>query len=128
VPAVVIERYDRAPDAPEGRIHQEDFNQVLGAAGVQKYQKHGGRVSLERVALVFSSSGDRDSLEHLFRLVVVSVAVGNLDLHAKNISYSTVSTGRLCLLRLTMSFRKHTKLAIKKSPCGSWGVSSRRNH
>jgi serine/threonine-protein kinase HipA len=86
VPAVVIERYDRAPDAPEGRIHQEDFNQVLGAAGVQKYQKHGGRVSLERVALVFSSSGDRDSLEHLFRLVVVSVAVGNLDLHAKNIS------------------------------------------
>jgi hypothetical protein len=33
VPAVVIERYDRSPDAPEGRIHQEDFSQVLGAAG-----------------------------------------------------------------------------------------------
>ena len=31
VPAVVIERYDRSPDAPQGRIHQEDFNQVLGA-------------------------------------------------------------------------------------------------
>jgi len=86
VPAVVIERYDRAPDAPEGRIHQEDFNQVLGAAGNEKYQKYGGRVSLERAALVFSSRGDRDSLERLFRLVVVSVAVGNLDLHAKNIS------------------------------------------
>src|SRR5579859_3650687 len=28
VPAVVIERYDRSPEAPEGRIHQEDFNQV----------------------------------------------------------------------------------------------------
>lgn len=86
VPAVVIERYDRAPDAPEGRIHQEDFNQVLGAASIQKYQKYGGRVSLERAALVFSSGGDRDSLERLFRLVVVSVAVGNLDLHTKNIS------------------------------------------
>lgn len=86
VPAVVIERYDRAPDAPEGRIHQEDFNQVLGAAGIQKYQKFGGRVSLERAARVFSSAGDHDSLERLFRLVVVSVAVGNLDLHAKNIS------------------------------------------
>jgi serine/threonine-protein kinase HipA len=86
VPAVVIERYDRLPDAPEGRIHQEDFNQVLGAAGIQKYQKYGGRVSLERAAEVFSSRGDRDSLERLFRLVVVSVAVGNLDLHAKNIS------------------------------------------
>jgi len=86
VPAVVIERYDRAPDAPEGRIHQEDFNQILGAAGIEKYQKYGGRVSLERAALVFSSRGDHDSLERLFRLVVVSVAVGNLDLHAKNIS------------------------------------------
>ena len=54
VPAVVIERYDRSPDAPQGRIHQEDFNQVLGAAGNQKYQKYGGKVSLERIARVFA--------------------------------------------------------------------------
>ena len=86
VPAVVIERYDRSPDAPQGRVHQEDFNQVLGAAGNQKYQKYGGKVTLQRVAQVFSSAGDRDSLERLFMLVVVSVAVGNLDMHAKNIS------------------------------------------
>ncbi|WP_237702801.1 type II toxin-antitoxin system HipA family toxin [Candidatus Protofrankia datiscae] len=86
VPAVVVERYDRSPDAPQGRIHQEDFNQVLGVAGDQKYQKYGGRVSLERIARVFSAAGDRGSLERLFRLIVLSVAVGNLDLHAKNIS------------------------------------------
>jgi serine/threonine-protein kinase HipA len=86
VPAVVIERYDRSADAPQGRIHQEDFSQVLGAAGDQKYQKYGGRVSLERIARVFSAIGDRDSMERLFKFVVVSVAVGNLDLHAKNIS------------------------------------------
>jgi serine/threonine-protein kinase HipA len=54
-PAVVIERYDRSSDAPQGRIHQEDFNQVLGAGGNQKYQKHGGKVSLERIARVFSA-------------------------------------------------------------------------
>ena len=42
VPAIVIKRYDRSPDAPQGRIHQEDFNQVLGATGNQKYQKYGG--------------------------------------------------------------------------------------
>lgn len=47
---MVIERYDRSPDAPQGRIHQEDFNQVLGAAGNVKYQKYSGRVSLERIA------------------------------------------------------------------------------
>jgi serine/threonine-protein kinase HipA len=86
VPAVVVERYDRSPDAPQGRIHQEDFNQALGATGNQKYQKYGGKVSLARIARVFSAFDDRDSLERLFRLVAVSVAVGNLDLHAKNIS------------------------------------------
>ncbi len=86
VPAVVIERYDRSPDAPQGRVHQEDFNQVLGAAGNQKYQKYGGKVSLERIARVFSGIGDRDSLQRLFKLVALSAAVGNLDMHAKNIS------------------------------------------
>jgi serine/threonine-protein kinase HipA len=86
IPALVIERYDRSPDAPQGRIHQEDFSQILGAAGNQKYQKYGGRVTLERVAHVFSASGDNDSLRRLFELVVLSVAVGNLDMHAKNIS------------------------------------------
>jgi serine/threonine-protein kinase HipA len=86
VPAIIIERYDRSPHAPQGRIHQEDFNQVLGAAGNQKYQKYGGKVSLRRIARTFTSAGDRDSLERLFKLVVVSVAVGNLDMHAKNMS------------------------------------------
>lgn len=86
VPAVVIQRYDRSPDAPQGRIHQEDFNQVLGATGNQKYQKYGGKVSLARIARVFSTVGDRDSLERLFKLVVVSVAVGNLDMHATRAS------------------------------------------
>ena len=97
IPAVVIERYDRSPDAPQGRIHQEDFNQVLGAAGNQKYQKYGGEVSLERIARVFSAIGDRDSLERLFALVVVSVSVGNLDLHAKNLSLLHLPDGAMTL-------------------------------
>ena len=86
VPALVIERYDRADDAPRGRIHQEDFNQALGASGNRKYQKYGGRVSLERIAGVLSAVGDGESLERLLRMCVMSVAVGNLDMHAKNIS------------------------------------------
>lgn len=84
--ALVIERYDRSDSMPQGRIHQEDFNQALGAAGDQKYQKIGGVVSLARVAKVFADVGDSASLERLLGLVVVSVAVGNLDLHTKNIS------------------------------------------
>ena len=97
VPALVIERYDRSPDAPQGRIHQEDFNQVLGAAGNQKYQKYGGKVSLGRIARVFSALGDGDSLDRLFKLVVVSVAVGNLDMHAKNISLLHLPDGSMTL-------------------------------
>jgi hypothetical protein len=75
-----------SPDAPQGRIHQEDFNQALGATGNQKYQKYGSKVSLARIARVFTATGDSRSLERLFKLIVVSVAVGNLDMHAKNIS------------------------------------------
>ena len=97
VPAIVIERYDRSPDAPQGRIHQEDFNQVLGAAGNQKYQKHGGRVSLKRVAQVLSLIGDRGSTERLFKLVVLAVAVGNLDLHTKNLSLLHPPDGMMTL-------------------------------
>lgn len=97
VPAVVIERYDRSPDAPQGRIHQEDFNQALGAAGNQKYQKYGGKVSLQRIARVFSAIGDGDSLQRLFKLVVVSIAVGNLDMHAKNISLLHLPDGTMTL-------------------------------
>jgi serine/threonine-protein kinase HipA len=97
VPAIVIERYDRSPDAPQGRIHQEDFNQVLGATGNQKYQKYGGKVSLARIAQVFTSVGDLNSLERLFKLVVVSVATGNLDMHAKNVSLLHYPDGSMTL-------------------------------
>lgn len=86
VAALVIERYDRAPDAPACRIHQEDFSQVLGAGGDQKYQKFGGRVSAARIAGVLSAVGDRAAVAQLLRMTTLAVAVGNLDMHAKNIS------------------------------------------
>ena len=86
VPAIVIERYDRSPETPDGRIHQEDFNQALGASGNEKYQRFGGRVSLANIARVIATAGGHDSLTRLFKLVALSIAVGNLDLHAKNIS------------------------------------------
>ncbi|WP_175956963.1 type II toxin-antitoxin system HipA family toxin [Schaalia sp. Marseille-Q2122] len=86
IPAVVIERYDRDPLAPQGRVHQEDGNQVLGASGVQKYQREGGVVTLERLARAFRGAGGMRMVEALFGQVVVAVAVGNLDMHAKNVS------------------------------------------
>ncbi|MGH1524038.1 type II toxin-antitoxin system HipA family toxin [Leifsonia sp. L25] len=83
---LVIERYDRSPDAPDGRIHQEDMNQALGASGNEKYQQLGGKTTLRRIADVFMKRGDIESGERLTRLNTLAVAVGNLDMHGKNIS------------------------------------------
>ena len=84
--ALVIERYDRDDEIPGRRLHQEDFNQALGASGAEKYQEHSGKVSLGRVASVVASSEGLAGLERLLTLVILAVAVGNLDMHAKNIS------------------------------------------
>lgn len=81
--ALVIERYDRIDGE---RIHQEDFNQVLGASGAEKYQEYGGRVSLARIAQALTTNAPAHELQELARLVTFAVAIGNLDLHAKNIS------------------------------------------
>lgn len=83
LPALVVERFDR--DAQSERIHQEDFTQALGATGVQKYQTHGGAVSLKRMAHTLRTVGAEDDLPTLARLVVLASAFGNLDMHAKNL-------------------------------------------
>lgn len=82
LPTLVIERYDRAGG---GRIHQEDFNQALGAHGNEKYQEVGGVVSLKRVADVLQRHASEDDVRSLARMVVVAVGVGNLDMHSKNL-------------------------------------------
>ena len=82
LPALVIERFDRADG---DRVHQEDFSQVLGASGDQKYQEYGGLVSLRRIADVLQRTTRSADLVTLARMVVLAAAVGNLDMHAKNL-------------------------------------------
>ena len=84
-PVLVVERYDRDPSRPGLRIHQEDFNQALGLHATEKYESLGNVVNLARVAQVVAQCGAPD-LQRLARLVTLAVAIGNLDLHAKNIS------------------------------------------
>jgi serine/threonine-protein kinase HipA len=84
IATLVVERYDRADDG--SRIHQEDMNQALGASGNEKYQKIGGVMSLRRIAALLEARAARGSRERLARTTVLTVAVGNLDMHAKNIS------------------------------------------
>lgn len=90
--ALVIERYDRAPDAPNGRLHQEDFNQILGMAGDGKYESH-GHPGLGAIARVLRERIGPAAAEQLLRLTTLSLAVGNLDMHAKNISVMHLPDG-----------------------------------
>ncbi|MBN9612699.1 MAG: HipA domain-containing protein, partial [Actinobacteria bacterium] len=79
---LVIERYDRSDGT---RVHQEDFNQVLGASGNEKYQELGGVVSLKRVADALTRHAPEEDLRKLAQMVVFAVGIGNLDLHTKNL-------------------------------------------
>lgn len=97
VPALVIERYDRAEASPAGRIHQEDLNQALGVGGDAKYQRHGGRVSLGRVASAVRTYANDHDVRRLLQMVVLSAAIGNLDLHAKNLSLLHPADGSVSL-------------------------------
>lgn len=97
VPALVVERYDRTAATPDGRTHQEDGNQALGASGDEKYQRLGGKVSLQRLAAILRQHASTDSIWRLARMTVAAAAVGNLDMHAKNISLVHAPDGEITL-------------------------------
>ncbi len=83
--ALVIERYDRDAAHPGGRIHQEDLAQALGVPTIEKYEKYGA-VTLDRISRLLDETDARSPRLTLAKMLTLSVAVGNLDMHAKNIS------------------------------------------
>ncbi len=94
LPALVIERFDRIGGA---RVHQEDFNQALGASGNQKYQEIGGVVSLERVAQTLRSYAGGADIRSLARMTTLGLAIGNLDMHTKNLGLLHPASGDVSL-------------------------------
>ena len=84
--ALVIERYDRNNNPEGGRVHQEDFNQALGAHGLEKYQEYSGKVSARRIAQTLARFGAEEDVAKFASQLVFAVAIGNLDMHAKNVS------------------------------------------
>ncbi|MDF2442347.1 MAG: serine/threonine-protein kinase HipA [Subtercola sp.] len=90
LPALVIERFDRNGGE---RVHQEDFSQALGASGNQKYQEFGGVSSLARVADSLNRNGRTGDLRMLARMTVAGVAIGNLDMHTKNLGLLHTESG-----------------------------------
>jgi serine/threonine-protein kinase HipA len=92
--ALVIERYDRTEDGE--RVHQEDFNQALGHRGDEKYERMpDGR--LRAIAGILRRHAAGSEQQRLLRMVTLSAALGNLDMHAKNISVLHTPDGEMAL-------------------------------
>lgn len=109
IPCLITERYDRAvTDHGILRVHQEDLCQAVGVDGSgnrgrAKYQRRGGGGPGFRQAAELLDAYAQDAEEELSRLVaalVFTIAVGNADAHAKNISFlhDTPTTIRLAPL------------------------------
>ncbi|MDA8136732.1 MAG: type II toxin-antitoxin system HipA family toxin [Desulfobacteraceae bacterium] len=87
--ALVVERYDRRFDnGVLQRIHQEDFCQALGLSHELKYQADGGPGLKACFDLVraYSANPIKD-LQQLLEWVFFNVLIGNMDAHAKNLSF-----------------------------------------
>jgi serine/threonine-protein kinase HipA len=80
--AFLIRRYDRTEN---GRVHQEDFAQVLELMPEDKYAERGrGQISHNGMArIVLDACGENELLEYVRRLVFV-IASANTDAHLKN--------------------------------------------
>jgi serine/threonine-protein kinase HipA len=59
---------------------------VLGLRGDEKYQRLGGKASLARIARELTQVGRHESVTRLARPTTLAAAIGNLDLHVKNVS------------------------------------------
>ena len=75
--AYAIKRFDRDG---QGRIHTEDFAQIMGLYPLDKYQK----INYEQLAEVLYRSSKLSEIQQLARRLLVNVLLGNGDAHLKN--------------------------------------------
>ena len=76
--ALAAERFDRLPDG--GKVHVEDFAQVFGVYGHEKYE----RANLRNVASVIANEGSDEDIEEFVRRLTFNTLIGNGDMHLKN--------------------------------------------
>ena len=75
-----VHRFDRSP---AGRIHMEDFAQVLGAAPDSKYTQ--SYLAIAAVLISLPGCGEAAVLE-LIRRIAFNDLIGNADMHLKNMA------------------------------------------
>lgn len=85
---LLVHRYDRdRSEAPDGRLHQEDFCQALGVVPAVKYENEGGPNVADCARLIHrhSEAPARDVIAFLDALLF-NFLIGNNDAHSKNYS------------------------------------------
>lgn len=94
---LVVRRYDRVRDGGGvlHRVHQEDACQALGIPIPSKYEYDRNGPSLRRIASLLRriAADPAADLDRLAELAVFTVAIGNADLHGRNISLLYPSDG-----------------------------------
>lgn len=83
---LLVHRYDRGRETPDGRIHQEDFCQALGLVPAVKYEKEGGPTVADCAELIrrrFSAPA-RD-ITFFLDALLFNFAIANHDAHSKKL-------------------------------------------
>jgi serine/threonine-protein kinase HipA len=75
--ALAVKRFDRTP---EGRVHIEDFAQVLNLSPRRKY----GATNFDTIGHFVGATCPTEDLDEFLRRLVFMLAIGNSDAHAKN--------------------------------------------
>lgn len=98
--AYIVERYDRmrAKNGTVGRLHQEDFCQVLGYMPDQKYEQEGGPGLADCCQIVDQSCSQPILDKQAFvKWVIFNYLIGNADAHAKNLALVRGKNGNIRL-------------------------------
>ncbi len=85
---LAVYRYDRDAGTPTGRIHCEDFAQILGVQPEDKYTQD--YLTVAAVMMATPSLGE-PAVHELLRRILVSDLMGNPDMHLKNIGVRYVT-------------------------------------
>ncbi|MFD2454487.1 type II toxin-antitoxin system HipA family toxin [Ideonella paludis] len=81
-PFLAVYRYDRDAQTPTGRVHCEDFAQILGVQPEDKYTSD--YLTVAAVMMRVPSLGEA-AVHELLRRILVNDLLGNPDMHLKNI-------------------------------------------
>ena len=84
---LLVHRYDRSSEAPDGRLHQEDFCQALGLVPEVKYENEGGPNVADCADLIYRhTAAPAPDIIAFLDALLFNFLIGNNDAHSKNYS------------------------------------------